>query len=352
MNILVSNISSYKAIVLVKYIKYNYPNIRIIGLDTISLVKLFHTKLIDQFILVTNINSYIDTIEKIIIENKIKIFIPTHSSEMELLLENKSRLYNTLDYFSDVNVFKTLNDKKSVGEICRELKINFPNFHKDLKPNNYPYVVKPRNSSGSKGVMYVFDDDSYQKAFKVYRHSSDYIVQDYISGTGVGYSIFANKGEIISGHGHKRIAEFPISGGSSVYRENFEDVRLLSIAKKIISRVKWSGFAMLEFKLDRNNELHLIEINPRVWGSINQGLVNGINYFSYILGRPHLETQNILKYRTYLSPLIFLSFFSYLLKFQFYPVRKFLKNFKYNRSDVSLFKDPGAWISLILRAFK
>ena len=64
-----------------------------------------------------------------------------------------------------------------------------------------------------------------------------------------------------------------------MYREPFDDDRMVECTKKILEKTHWSGFAMFEFKLTEDNEIYLIEVNPRIWGSINQGLKNGFNYF-------------------------------------------------------------------------
>ena len=135
---------------------------------------------------------------------------------------------------------------------------------------------------------------------------------------GVGFSFYCKNGEIITSTGHRRLAEYPITGGPSSYRENYYDERFHDIASKIIKKRNYTGFVMLEFKLTKDNELYLLEANPRIWGSINQGLVNGVNYFEGIIGETNLTKQYSNKNKTtYISPLIFLSMFSHLLRFQF-----------------------------------
>jgi hypothetical protein len=106
---------------------------------------------------------------------------------------------------------------------------------------------------------------------------------------------------------------------------------------------------MFEFKLTPNNELYLIEVNPRIWGSINQGLQNGVNYFEDMLGETaqiHTDEQ-----KTYLSPLLYFTMLKYLLAFDIKHFLNFVKNIKYNRADVNIVNDPRGFLSLILRKF-
>jgi len=46
----------------------------------------------------------------------------------------------------------------------------------------------------------------------------------------------------------------------------------------------WNGLAMVEFKEDpRNSELVLMEINPRMWGTIGLALFAGADFFDAII---------------------------------------------------------------------
>ncbi len=84
---------------------------------------------------------------------------------------------------------------------------------------------------------------------------------------------------------------------------------------------------MFEFKLKPNDELVLIEVNPRIWGSINQGLQNGVNYFEPILGASQTITEVKKKkdIKKYLSPQVYSSLFMYLLRGKFKSYNYFFK---------------------------
>jgi len=201
--------------------------------------------------------------------------------------------------------------------------------------------------SASKGVKYILRENDRNRYRSHY--NQDLIIQEYIRGVGVGYSVYAKNGEILVGFGHKRLAEHPITGGSSVYREAHFERRTRDLAQKILRATQWTGFAMFEFKLTEENELYVIEVNPRIWGSINQGLQNGYNYFEPILGKSEFRADQKVLYKTYLSPLVYLSFLSYLARFNARPVIDFLKNLRVNRADVSFLDDFKGFISLIAR---
>ncbi len=349
-NILVSDITGYKSIAITSFIKRNYDNVRITGIDYRPFSKILHTNSIDDFVLLNRKNNYADLIQEIIIAKKIDLFIPTNSDEMRLLLSNVEIANKNLSYFGSNESFNILNDKLELSKLCQNINIRMPIFSEEYKKINIPFVMKPKISSSSKGIIYVKSKKDIYKIEKVTDHNR-YIIQEYVSGIGVGYSVFASNGKIIIGHGHKRLAEHPVSGGSSMYRENYFDARMKEIAKKIILGTKWSGFAMFEFKLTKENKLYLIEVNPRIWGSINQGMVNGVNYFSELIKADiKKDTSHQTDCKTYHSPGIYYSLFSYIMKLNFKPLSYFIANKNINKPDINVFRDPRGWLSSFIRA--
>jgi predicted ATP-grasp superfamily ATP-dependent carboligase len=82
---------------------------------------------------------------------------------------------------------------------------------------------------------------------------------------------------------HKRLHEYPISGGASTLRESIFNDELKDAALKILKNLQWHGVAMVEFKLDKkDNKPKLIEINGRFWGSLALSIAAGID-FPYLL---------------------------------------------------------------------
>ena len=106
---------------------------------------------------------------------------------------------------------------------------------------------------------------------------------------------------------------------------------------------------MFEFKVNLQNELILIEINPRIWGSIHQGLANHCNYFSPLLGA--LANENVTRQQqfTFLAPQVFYSMMRYLLKGNVKPLLNFMARALRNKSDIAPLSDPFAWMSAVLR---
>jgi len=345
MRILVGEISSYKAIVICKFFKQYYDNLFIVTYDSSSFSRIIHTKYSDEFFFVSKNNLQKDLIH-IIETHKIDYFFPVINDSLSKLWRNKNLLKNTLNYLGDIKSYEILNDKLKLYELARKLEIKVPVKYENIESAQLPYVIKPTNLSSAKGVVFVNTVKDIPQETKF----DQLIIQQYIEGYGVGYSFYCNDGVIQNGYGHRRLAEYPVTGGSSTYREGFKSDDMINISSKIVRHLNYTGFAMFEYKLTNQNEIYLIEVNPRIWGSINQGLKNGVNYFESILGNSEKKTSRIIKEkRTYLSPFFYLSCLKYILRFEFKPIWIFIKHIGKNSPDVSLLDDPKGYLSLIFR---
>jgi len=349
MKVLLGEISSYKAIVIAAYLKKTYPNIEVITYDNRKYTNSIRTMFSDEhfFIDNTSFTNYINNLLELIKLHSIDFFLPVHSDYIGLILENKELFGKSLDYIGNYETYQNLHNKEKLLQLADELNIRIPRKYSNFQKAEFPFIGKPKEGSSAEGVVYIFSETDLKKYSN--RNFDNYIFQEYIEGIGCGYSVYAENGEIKSGYGHIRLAEFPISGGSSVYRTGFFKREMRDVAEKILFETKWTGFAMFEFKLTPRNEIVLIEVNPRIWGSINQGLQNGVNYFESIFGESENTTQNSKNIKTYLSPQVYLAFLLYVFKGNLKPFLKFIKNIKYNKADISFWKDPKGWLSVILR---
>jgi protein-tyrosine-phosphatase len=108
--------------------------------------------------------------------------------------------------------------------------------------------------------------------------------QQYVSGRGVGVELLFNHGKKIWHFAHERVHEYPLSGGASSYRRSiFPPANMLLDAERLLTALKWHGVAMVEFKMDDRGQYWLMEINPRLWGSLALSIDAGIDFPSGLL---------------------------------------------------------------------
>jgi hypothetical protein len=350
--ILVSDATSYKAVVVTAFLKSRYPHLRVFTSDWRRGSRALHTRRSDgHFVLrhrLADGAAYAEELRRLCESLAIDLLFPVNRREMDLLIGDRDAFGGRLSYVGDREAYESLNRKDRLSALARECGVRVPETFPDARHLRLPAVAKPVASSAAKGVRYLFGDEDVRR-FLAQPPTGEHVFQEYVVGQGAGYSVFADEGRVLVGHGHRRLAEFPVSGGSSVYRESCPEPAMAEAAARIVARARWSGFAMFEFKRTAAGEHYLLEANPRIWGSINQGLQSGANYFEPLLGpaagpgpvRPHV--------RTYLSPLLYAALAGYAVKGDLRPLGAFLGSISRNRADIGLVQDPRAWLGSVLR---
>ena len=188
--------------------------------------------------------------------------------------------------------FKKANGKASIIEISEKAGVGFPETrlysHDNMpEPRNIrlPAVLKLLDDEGLflepvQRYEIVRSEDETKKAWsKLASFGKDIVVQDYIEGAAYGWSaLYGRDGKMLAGIGHLRLREYPISGGPSTYCESVKDEQLENAGRKMLDYIGWTGPAMVEFKLDKNDgKFKILEINPRYWGSLPLARFAGLN---------------------------------------------------------------------------
>lgn len=166
---------------------------------------------------------------------------------------------------------------------------------------NFPVVVKSRFKTiwtartpsmfKVTSKNYVSDKESlYRISLEIHQKSGKMpLIQEYIPGEGYGVEVLFNHGEPRAIFMHKRLREYPITGGASTLRESIFNADLKEPALKLMAAMKWHGVAMVEFKIDeRDGTPKLMEVNGRFWGSLPLSIASGVD-FPYMLNTMIME---------------------------------------------------------------
>jgi len=151
----------------------------------------------------------------------------------------------------------------------------------------YPVLVKPRFSSGGRGIVRAENSRDLAAAYgRVHARYPAPIIQECIprGGDALGVAVLMNRSSIPrASFVYRRLREYPVGGGPSTLRESIASDGLRRTAEGLLSAIGWVGVAMTEFRVDpRDGEPKLLEVNPRFWGSLNHAIVCGVD-FPYLL---------------------------------------------------------------------
>lgn len=157
---------------------------------------------------------------------------------------------------------------------------------------NYPVVLKPDRSKAWDGqgvgreasVSYAVNPFECERLLRSMLKSGKVLVQQFISGHGIGVGVLASKGKSLVLFQYRRLHEVPLTGGGSSYRiSELLDPAIEKYSRAIIEGLNWDGVAMVEFKKDeKTGDAYLMEVNGRFWGGLPLALACGADFPLYL----------------------------------------------------------------------
>jgi len=190
-------------------------------------------------------------------------------------------------------------DKYRTVELARSLGIPVPatwlvsaSSPTGTLPDNFPVVVKDRASVRFVGSTTVFGSVVYAynrhdleaKIADRLKAAGDVLVQEFVSGVGIGFSGFALDGEVRVPFQWERVRETdPRGSGSSARKSIPLEPQIVESSRALIMAAGFNGIAMVEYKREKGSgRAVLMEINGRPWGSIQLAIASGVDYPCYV----------------------------------------------------------------------
>jgi len=198
----------------------------------------------------------------------------------QALIKISSSLRAGSQHAMDAEARMSIGNKADFSKICNKLNIPTPTTWVvdkkqallDLpadKNFSFPVIVKAVNMSGSIGIRTVensaelngiVDDSNY--------NFSPLVVQEFITGYDVGFSLIAERGQIRSGYTQKRAKR-----GDTFPRHN----ALLKYSQILCLSMNYSGPANIDARIDADGNIYIIECNARFWATSPLSYLLGID---------------------------------------------------------------------------
>ena len=314
-------------------------------------------------------NKYLETVKRIIQEQKIDAVIPMSDFSSQFLSRNMYVLNPIVKYvLPEIDVFERGYDKNSLMALCAKNGYPHPQTindvtsleELDLDALKYPLLIKPNHTCGGRGMTLVRNSEELKAKFEsVYQQYGDCHLQEYIpqGGAQVEVQLYINKQqELVDSSVIYKYRWYPENGGSSCCATSVKNDEIVDICYRLLKDIGWVGFADFDtIENPRTGELLIMELNPRVPACVKAVVVSGIDWPNIILNEyiGHPQKKAEVKQGVLLKHLGFetLWFFYSKNRFKTQPslLKVFGKNIYYQDLDWS---DPMPFIKGTWHNFK
>ena len=231
-----------------------------------------YKNLIEGFPRVTD-DSFIDFLNEVIARYKIDCIYPAHDSVCYVLSENKEKIHAQV-IITDFKTTKICRSKKETYNLFANEKF-IPKVYENADDVlDYPVFLKPEVGEGSKGTKKV--NNRQELDFEIKKNPS-VLICEYLPGKEFTVDCFTNRrGELLSVNVRTRER---IKSGISVKSQNVylnDEVKV--IANCINNKLAFRGAWFFQIKLDEHGMYKLLEISPRIPGTMGLSRNLGINF--------------------------------------------------------------------------
>jgi predicted ATP-grasp superfamily ATP-dependent carboligase len=218
--------------------------------------------------------AFVDSVLEVIRRCRVDVVLPIGDVSCRILSKHRAEVEALAAIpIADWDVMRIASDKQASVSLAQRLGVPVPRTYDDkCAVERYPVVVKSRLGAG--GVSYVNSPDELAAI-----NAEGSILQEYVGGEGYGFFALFEDGRERAIFMHRRIREYPVTGGASTAAESIYDEELLDLGLTVLKGLRWHGVAMVEFKRDaRDGGYKLMEVNPKFWGSLDLSIAAGVDF--------------------------------------------------------------------------
>ena len=234
---------------------------------------------------------FADILQHYIHTIKPDILLPIHEPSIRLTSQHLEQLRSSVAVAGvpEVATFDTVVDKGSLANYLQMHDLPHPpsvtaNMVNELFSRGsavtFPVLVKSRRSGFGQGI---FRCDHPQALLRYLQHTGlkpdEVVIQQLIFGSDIDCSALCENGEVLAW-----TIQAPLHKSGKAYKppesiQFIDDSHVLETSVRILRQLKWTGIAHLDFRYDSEREnLYLLEINARYWGSLMGSIRAGINF--------------------------------------------------------------------------
>lgn len=238
-------------------------------------------------------------------EEQVRALLKTHAYDLvvpsvdfsaELLSRNKDEFSKYARIASnEFNVYSIAGNKNETMKVCESIGVPHPKTLQNIESLEaieesdirFPVVIKPSVGYGAIGFKKVDTLEDLKESFTNKTDFSNYVIQEYIPQTDLQYEcamFLDDNNEVKTSLVFSKNRWFPVNGGSSTLNITVLRPDIVDSCTKLLKAINWRGPADIDLIQDpRDGKAKIMEINPRVSGSVKICFLSGVDQAKQML---------------------------------------------------------------------
>jgi predicted ATP-grasp superfamily ATP-dependent carboligase len=242
-------------------------------------------------------DAYLMAVTNLVKEWQPRLVVPAHDGSIEALRTGRTELehHTTLALAGEAAMAIAVSKARTL-ELAAGLGLRAPRSialreHDDVaavvRELGLPAVIKPAESwvvQGGAGTRLSTHSvatvaEARQRADEVFSAGGEALVQEWLPGRREAVSLFYADGRFWARMAQASHRDWPLLGGVSVLCETIPlDAEITTGAERLVEAMNLEGCSMVEFRRDREGRPALMEVNPRMGGSVALALAAGVDF--------------------------------------------------------------------------
>jgi len=236
----------------------------------------------------------IDEIQRLRVDVLVPVF-----EETFLVAKHADRISKCVSMvLPDYEKILIAHNKDRWAQIARKLDIPVPGSYSieelqtgAVRANDlrYPVLLKPKQGGGAWGIQQIESSEALSILLSFDSCNglpwSRFFVQEKISGETHCVAMLLNQGRTRAKVAYKQLRDYPATGGQATMRVSMRSYKAEAYLQQLLESLNWHGVCQADFVVDKRTEVpYLIDLNPRLWGSLAQAIASGVD-FPYLIYR-------------------------------------------------------------------
>jgi hypothetical protein len=143
-----------------------------------------------------------------------------------------------------------------------------------------PVVVKGATGSGGRRVRIATSLSELDHALRRSRMlGGEWVAQELIAGPTLLFGGVFRDGRALRLYAGEKLELYPRRTGGAIRLRSIDDRALVDAGVRVMRELRWTGLASADFMRSPDGEPVLLEVNPRLWGSLAGTLSAGVDLF-------------------------------------------------------------------------